>query len=1003
MFRRSLSELASWILVGWFFGIPSVLLLCDAAQSAKVRSPVSPDQSLGHFKLAPGLQIELAAAEPEVIDPVAIAFDEDGKLWVVEMTDYPNGPEPGQPPKSRIRVLEDRDGDGYYETSHVFVDKLLFATGLEHWKGGVFVTLAGRLVYLRDTTGDGRADLEETFFSGFAQQNEQLRANHPRFALDNHIYIANGLRGGTIVGHATLTNPKPKPVSISGMDFRFDPLAGSYEAVSGAAQFGLTFDDFGNRFVCSNRNPAKHVVLEDRYLKRNPFLAVPSVTEDVSPAGASSRIFPISTNWTNSTTHIGQFTAACGVLIYRGDALPAEYRGNGLICDPTGNLVHRDVLQSDGSTFRSRPGREGVEFLASPDDWFRPVNLSIGPDGALYVVDMYRTVIEHPHWLPEEVARRLPVDEGNDRGRIYRIVPAETNRTAQTPQLSKATSSELVELLGHPNAWWRDTAGRLLYERQDKSAGPALETLAREGPSPVSRVHALWALEGLGMLTQRIVRTALGDAHPRVREQAVLLSERWLASSPELQRRVVALADDPDPKLKFQVALSLGEISDSERIVEPLKRIALQSATDSWTRFAVISSLPDRAGSLLERILVDARLERSKPGVIRLVEHLAVAVGSRRQPAEIARVLEAALAQGADQRRKSAVQIALLNGLGRGISRRGSSLGEILEQVQPHWPAVQNEVRRCFIEAAGIVGDVNQAPRARRQALALLSYSGFELAGETLIELVLSVPSQQIRLDAIGVLAKYSDKRIGSVLLADFPSQTPAVRRAVLDAMLRDRSRTRTLLAEIQAGRIPATELGPSRVDRLLKHKDPEIRTQATEVLGDFVPADRKKVLDEYRQALSLEADPERGRAVFDKNCATCHRVSNIGVEIGPDIADSLRKTPEALLASILIPNAAIDSNYVSYSVLTADGQTHTGIIAQETASSITLKQAQNKTVTLLRQDIDQIRSSGISLMPDGVEKNISIEQMADLISFIKNWQYIDGRVPTRKSQPGER
>ncbi|MCH8922160.1 MAG: dehydrogenase, partial [Planctomycetes bacterium] len=230
---------------------------CFADAKPAFQSPVSAKQSLKHLKLAPGLKIELAAAEPQVVDPVAIRFDEQGRMWVVEMRDYPVGPPQGKPPQSRIRVLVDRDRDGYYESGWTFADRLVFPTGLQPWKGGVFVTLAGKLVYMKDTNGDGKADQREVWFTGFAEENEQLRANHPRLAQDGYIYVANGLRGGTVVD---ARHKDAKAVSISGRDFRFHPITGRYEAVSGNGQFGLTFDDWGNRFVCSNRRPLTHVV-----------------------------------------------------------------------------------------------------------------------------------------------------------------------------------------------------------------------------------------------------------------------------------------------------------------------------------------------------------------------------------------------------------------------------------------------------------------------------------------------------------------------------------------------------------------------------------------------------------------------------------------------------------------------------------------------------------------------------------------------------------------------
>jgi hypothetical protein len=278
-----------------------------------VKSPVSAQESLSLIELAdPRLKVELAASEPQVLDPVAIAFDEKGRMWVVEMGDYPNGPKPGQPPLSRIRLLEDRDGDGFYETAHDFRDHLLFATGIQPWRGGVIVTLSGRVVWMKDTDGDGKADVEETWFTGFSEQNPQLRANHPTFAPDNRVYIANGLRGGDVIARNPKWSAAARPVSISGRDFSFDPLQGTYAAVSGIGQFGTTFDDFGNRFVCSNRNPCQHASPASR--RPTSFIATRS-----NPTGrhfARGRPTPESTFW------------------------PAEMNGFGRSILPTAPTVH---------------------------------------------------------------------------------------------------------------------------------------------------------------------------------------------------------------------------------------------------------------------------------------------------------------------------------------------------------------------------------------------------------------------------------------------------------------------------------------------------------------------------------------------------------------------------------------------------------------------------------------------------------------------------------------
>ncbi len=241
----------------------------SAAFAADVASPVAPADSLQHFVLSPklDLRIDLVAAEPDVIDPVAIAFDEHARMYVVEMRDYPNGPKDGEASASRIRLLEDADGDGLFETSHVFADGLLFATGVLPWDGGVIVTVAGEIRFLKDTNGDHAADVNEVWFNGFSEGNPQLRANHPTFGPDGWIYVANGLRGGKVTTVRTAWpsgNESPQTIELRDQDFRFNPRTGEAEAITGGGQFGMTFDAFGNRFICSNRNPCDHVVLETR-------------------------------------------------------------------------------------------------------------------------------------------------------------------------------------------------------------------------------------------------------------------------------------------------------------------------------------------------------------------------------------------------------------------------------------------------------------------------------------------------------------------------------------------------------------------------------------------------------------------------------------------------------------------------------------------------------------------------------------------------------------------
>lgn len=952
-----------------------------------VASPLEPAASLKHFQLDAGLEIELAACEPAVVDPIAIRFDEDGQLWVVEMRDYPNGPKPGEAPLSRVCQLVDADGDGRYESSRVFADELLFPTGLQPWQGGLIVTLAGQVVYLKDTDGDGRADLNEVWFQGFTAENPQLRANHPRLGLDNRVYIANGLRGGVV---ADPRRKDRKPLAISGMDFCFDPRSGDCQAVSGNGQFGLTFDDFGNRFVCNNRAPLDHIVLESRYLARNPLLAVPSVLANVAAGGEQSRVYPLTDAWTTSNLHAGQFTAACGVEIYRGRALGKDYDGNAFVCEPTGSLVHREILTDSGVTFASRSAREGREFLATPDSWFRPVNLEVGPDGALYVVDMYRAVIEHPQFMPSELQNRADMRLGDDRGRIYRITPVGKRPKSPKPALSKATSAELVELLRHENGWWRDTAARLLHERQDTKTIPALERIATSAPEAVARVHALWALEGLNALDPRIAAGRLADEHPRVREHAVAVVELQHTGR-SMPDALLKHATDADAGVRFRTALALGNQSD-DAAVESLLAIALVSPDDVWTRRAVSTAVPEAIGMLLLTALRSPRIARlpfDAPELL-LVNELATQVGSRRDVSEIDGVL-AIVVQPADA---SAASETALSGIARGLERRGTSLAAFVDEKLDKSTTLKNKLQGIFDRATDEASDTERTTDERATKIDLLRYAANPRAGAALAQIVAQDPAQSLRVRAATALAAYGDETTSAALLASFTTQTPTVRRAILDALVAQGTSAGRLLDAIEAGDIPRRELDAARENGLRKHADKKIRARAQILLVATVPAERKRVLEEYQACLTLPADSRAGLELFRQHCATCHHIAGIGVNVAPDISDSRVKTPEQLLTDILHPNQAIDNNYVSYTVV-AGGVVHTGLIASETASSITLRQPENKSLDLLRADVESVQSTGVSLMPEGFEKHLSQRQMADLISFIKNWRYLDQPIPT--------
>ncbi len=603
---------------------------------------------------------------------------------------------------------------------------------------------------------------------------------------------------------------------------------------------------------------------------------------------------------------------------------------------------------------------------------------------------MYRAVIEHPQFMPDELKQRPDLALGTDRGRIYRITAQAKPDQFRWPKLGEAASSSLPTLLEHPNSWQRETAARLIYERQDKSAAEGLNRLVANGNIPAARVHALWALAGLSALSDDQILTGLHDEDASVRAQAIVLASTRLTGTPRFRKAIAELAGDEFPQVRFQVALALAPIVDADEVAA-LCSIVLADPRDVWSRRAVAIASGQRSLELLEAIVSELPWggRSAKPEEVDLIrEFITLATPSNEENAE-ARVLATILNLPSNEQADRLRQIALQT-FAEALPRRRSSLAVVLKNTAE--PQRLEAVKAMFARATLVAQDESQDAADRIEAIKLLAND--EANHAVIVTLALAEPVLAVRVDAINALSRSADPLPWQELLTKFAGHSPSIRRVVVNAALANEPRTTMLLDAIEAGQIKVAELEPAQVNRLLQHRNSELRDRAGKLLAAAIPEDRKKVLAEYQVVLKMNADAKRGQPIFQKNCATCHRVGDIGVNVAPDISDSRTKQPEQILADVLQPNRAIDNNYISYSVITVDGQALTGIISSDTATSITLRQPEDKTITLLRTDIEEMRSNGISLMPEGLEKTIPPQDMADLISFIKNWRYLDGRTP---------
>ncbi len=571
---------------------------------------LAPAEALASFQLREGFGIELVASEPEVLDPVAFEWGEDGVLWVVEMRDYPLGMDDAGEPGGVIKRLIDSDDDGVYETAEVFLDGLSYPTGVMPWRDGVLISVAPEIIFARDVDGDGRADETEVLFKGFIEGNQQHLLNGFEYGLDNWIYGANGDSGGIVRSHAT-----GEDVDIRGDDFRFRPQEGAFEGVEGRTQFGRRRDDWGNWF--GNNNPAWgwHYVIPNRYLARNPFQPVRSTKRALAQYENSTRVYyssPLQQRF-NDPHVVDHVTSANSPTPYRDDWFGEDFASSVFISEPVYNLIHREVLKPDGVSFSSRRAadEQASEFLTSTDNWFRPTTLKVGPDGALYISDMYRFVIEHPEWIPEDTQKNLELRLGSDRGRIYRVFPLDA-RPRSREVLAGLSGTRLAERMESPNGWVRDTIQRILVTEQDAAAVSELTRLARESPRPQVRLQSMATLDGLGRLSRVTLVAGLRDPDSRVRRESVRMAERFLPPRdrhpPEVLAPVLSeLVSDPNDAVRLQLAFTLGEWR-SYHAAKLLAEMARQDWDSEMIRVALISSLPMHEEFLLEMDQIPAEL-----------------------------------------------------------------------------------------------------------------------------------------------------------------------------------------------------------------------------------------------------------------------------------------------------------------------------------------------------------------------------------------------------------
>jgi putative membrane-bound dehydrogenase-like protein len=978
--------------------------------------PVEPGEALGTFEIRPGFRLEWAAHEPEVMDPIAVSFDERGRLYVVEMRDYSER----RPERlGRIRRLEDRDGDGRYETSGVYVDGLPWPTAVTCWDGGVFVGATPDLIYAKDTDGDGKADVKEVVFTGFASDsapyetnrlNVQAMFNSFQWGLDNRVHGSSGLAGGRVqrVDSAFVKAWRAKAGArpdegtaggtnvvhdVRGRDFSFDPRTLEFRLETGGGQYGMSLDDTGRKFLCSNSDHLQVALYEDRYSARNPWQALPSPRASIAVDGPAAEVFRISpdepwrvirTRWrvTGLVPGLvegggrvsGYFTSATGLTVYRGDAYGADYAGDVFVADCGSNLIHRKKLRTRGcEVWGERPADERKrEFLASRDTWFRPVQFANAPDGCLWVIDMYREIIEHPWSLPPNLKRLLDLNAGNDRGRLIRIVPA-AGTVRRRVDLSGASVRELTDLLGHPNGWHRDTAARLLVERRDPAAvAPLRETLAG-APSARARLHALQVLETLASLPPKALEAALRDPSPDVRRHALRLLELRVGAGPlepAVEAGLAGLTADEAP-VRLQLAFSLGTLRPANRVdlLGRLLRSVRTGQGEDLLVAATLASAGEEAGALFRSIADNAPGEAGDPGPLAA---LAEMIGRRNRPEENARAVEALGRLGATP---AGLRLAVrwADGLRRGGGRVASADGAaVLQPLRAY--------ARTLVAVDAAAGGEPAAGQV--EAIRFLGHQPPAEVRDVLRPVLAAGRAPAARRAAVEEILRSDEAGNWETVLASWPALEADTRTIAVGLVLQRGSGPNQVLSAIAERRILPGDLSAAQLTSLRGASNPTVRSRAVELLG-APAASRNEAVAAMLPALNLTGDPVRGRAVHEAQCASCHRLGGAGFALGPDL-ESIRSQPkEKLLVAIVDPNREVAPNYLATTLETTDDESFTGLAGAETGAGIVLRQASGVEQQIPRSRIRQLKPEGRSVMPEGFETTLTPQAMADLLACL--------------------
>jgi len=1016
--------------IAWAGKRTNVDMLCSKEELASMHwpegGPLPPEKEKELVVVHPDFNMTLVAADPLINKAINMDWDARGRLWVCETPEYPAGRKPpktaylergmnaevvteDRPARDRISILEDTNGDGIMDKKTVFADGLELVTSMVFYKDGVICSQAPDIYWLRDTDGDGKADQKITLYTGLGTGDTHSVMNNLRWGLDGWIYATHGYSAGTV---KSPDNTKNFGTIGSGV-VRFRPDGSMIEQYSskGGNTWGLDVAWDGEIFYTqpTSNDLLMHVVVPESILARGKVDKTPSYKVLINNRSS----FPLM-SWNRQAyvqiDLVGKFTASAGCAIYDGGAWPKEWNNSYFTTEPQINIVHHEMVTLNGVSYDSNKVRE-PEFMAGKHLWFRPIETRIGPDGALYVIDWYNQAITHNDTRgPKHTFRNAAVRPDRDHyyGRIWRVQHKDAIKI-EVPNLEKASAADLVKALDGPNLHTRLTARRLLSERGMDAVADLQKLVANEAANPKARVPALSALADLGKATPDVIKSALKSENPGVRKNGVIAAAR---TGTDVGEALTPLLSDADPRVRIETIIAMSSL--------PMTKLAAQKMVDGysdlkdpWSQSAVVAASKSNPLAFCEAVLNGA----NAPGPLaNLLGSFTTQLAGSSKAEDVAALLNLIAAAPAA---KDDLKISVLTTLSRESKAAlpwspelekslkallGSENAQIANAAMPlvaRWDtkgALAGEIKGRISKMMESLNDA-KLPDAQRGDIArgLLSLSATNADVLPAVSKVLAeTDSMGLKKEIVAALSAVPSAEAGKELIAAFPSLPGDIQMTAFNELLKRTDWSMALLDALDSNKIKATLLGPANLHRLRQHADAAVAKRANEAIDKILGPETKEkdaLIAKFTPIVSAPGgDAVKGKEVFLKNCSTCHKIGDVGREVGPVLTGIGAHGPAALIVAILDPNREVEPSFTSWMVKTKDGEVFDGILVRENAGGILLRNAAGER-EVKKDDIKMRRNTGMSLMPNGFE-SLGGDQLKDLLAFVcgadQKYRFVD-------------